>query len=67
MIEKLDPKSGVDLLKNTEEERAKLGDFLSLLNYPMADSDQCSLKVYQGSKKDIYPVLYFILQNFENL
>ena len=36
----------MDLLKNTDEERAKLSDFLSMLNYPEAENDQMSNKVF---------------------
>ena len=54
-------------MKNVEEERAKLSDFLSMLNYPEAENEQASIKVYEGSKKHIYPIFYFILQNFEEL
>lgn len=67
VLQKLDSKSDLDLLKNTEEEKAKLGDLLNMLNYPEAETEKVASSVFDGSKKHIYPVLYFALQNFEEL
>lgn len=38
-----------------------------MLSYPDAQDDESGQKIYSGSKKHIYPILYFILQNFEEL
>lgn len=67
VIQSLDEKSEIDLLKNEEEERAKFSDMLSMLNYPEAENEKNATKVFEGSKKHIYPILYFILQNFKEL
>ena len=67
VFSKLDQKFEIDFEEATEEEKAKLSDFLSMLSYPDVENEKLINKVYQGCKKHIYPIFYYILQNFEEL
>jgi len=35
-----------------------------MLGYPEAENDKIANSVFEGQKRHIYPILYFILQNF---
>ncbi len=45
----------------------RIVEFLKVINFPVADNEQYNLGIVQGEKRVIYPILFYILQKWDEL
>ena len=67
VFKKMDQKFDINFSKNDEEERAKLEDYLNMLQYPENDIGFLSQNIFGEKRQEVYRVLYYVLENFEEL
>ena len=65
IIKLIDSKTEYCLDTNTEENQALVSDLLSILSYPEATDESFLKSVFEGEKKPIQRLLFYLLKNFD--
>jgi hypothetical protein len=67
VLAQVDERARLNLKEESEEERMKLADFLSVIQFSYRDLQEFSEKVFQKQKPAIQSLVFYLVKNFEEV